>query len=304
MDSSKELPTVISFCTGMGGLERGLEIGRGSQHQLLACVEREAYACRLLVQKMESGELSPCPIWTDLTTFPSYLFRDSVDIITGGYPCQPFSVANTKAKGSEDERYLFDDIIRHIKAIRPSVLFFENVEGYINRGLQQDLCKLEEAGYKSTWGIFSTAEVSVSASYPQGLHQRKRVFILSHANGYSIRDESERTTGRRIEVQAGREAQSGVDGETQSVADSNGVGLQGVRPNVHQEGRQRQKEGPPGLRCGEEIWNFESSICRVADGVANRVDRIRLLGNGVVGPQAAKAWKVLNERMLNNSVAK
>lgn len=301
MDSAKELPTVISFCTGMGGLERGLEIGRGSQHQLLACVEREAYACRLLVQKMESGELSPCPIWTDLTTFPSDLFRDSVDILLAGYPCQPFSVANTKAKGSEDERYLFDDIIRHIEAIRPPILFFENVEGYINRGLQQDLCKLEEAGYHSTWGIFSTAEVSVSASYPQGLHQRKRVFILSHANGYSIRDESKRTTGRRIEVQAGRETQSGVDGETQSVADTNGIGLQGIRTNAHQERRQGQKEGPPGLRCGAEIWNSEPSICRVADGVANRVDRIRLLGNGVVGPQAAKAWIVLNERMLQTT---
>jgi site-specific DNA-cytosine methylase len=99
------------------------------------------------------------------------IFRGCVDIITGGYPCQPFSAAG-KRLGTEDPRHLWPYILDHINAIRPVRCLFENVEGHISLGLREVIGDLEGAGYNPTWGIFSAAEVGAP-------HQRKRVYILA-----------------------------------------------------------------------------------------------------------------------------
>jgi DNA (cytosine-5)-methyltransferase 1 len=175
VDTAKELPTVISFCSGYGGIERGLDLA-GVEHRVLAYVEIEAFAIANLVAKMESGQLVPAPIFTDLKTFPAHLFRGCVDIITGGYPCQPFSAAG-KRLGTEDPRHLWPYILDHIKAIRPVRCLFENVEGHISLGLREVISDLEEDGYSATWGIFSAAEVGAP-------HQRKRVYILASSRDW------------------------------------------------------------------------------------------------------------------------
>jgi site-specific DNA-cytosine methylase len=175
VDTAKELPTVISFCSGYGGIERGLDLA-GVEHRVLAYVEIEAFAIANLVAKMESGQLVPAPIFTDLKTFPAHVFRGCVDIITGGYPCQPFSAAG-KRLGTEDPRHLWPYILDHIKAIRPVRCLFENVEGHISLGLREVISDLEEDGYSATWGIFSAAEVGAP-------HQRKRVYILASSRDW------------------------------------------------------------------------------------------------------------------------
>ena len=173
MDNTEKLQTVISFCSGYGGIERGLDLAK-VKHRVLAYVEIESYPIANLVSKMEKGILDPAPIFTDLKTFPSEIFRGAVDIITGGYPCQPFSQAG-KRQGEEDPRHLFPYIKQHINAIRPSRCFLENVTGHITMGLSTVISDMEELGYKTTWGIFSAEEVG-------GHHQRKRVFIMANAN--------------------------------------------------------------------------------------------------------------------------
>ena len=117
--------------------------------------------------------MESAPIWTDLKTFPWESFRDRVDILTGGYPCQPFSAAGKRA-GKEDPRHLWPWIADGIRILRPRVCFFENVEGHISLGLSSVISDLEELGYKVSWGIFSAREVGAP-------HQRKRVFILAHS---------------------------------------------------------------------------------------------------------------------------
>jgi DNA (cytosine-5)-methyltransferase 1 len=184
VDIAEELPTVISFCSGYGGIERGLDLA-GVKHRVIAYVEIEAFAIANLVAKMESGQLVPAPIFTDLKTFPAHLFRDCVDIITGGYPCQPFSAAG-KRLGTEDPRHLWPYILDHIRSIRPVRCMFENVEGHISLGLREVIGDLEGAGYRTAWGIFSAAEVGAP-------HQRKRVYILADsgsAGQQTFRDES------------------------------------------------------------------------------------------------------------------
>ena len=170
MDYPSKLPTVLSLCTGYGGIERGLELA-GFAHRVVAHVEIEAFAVANLVAKMEERQLVPTPIWTDLKTLPVDCFRDRVDLLTGGYPCQPFSNAG-KRQGEDDPRHLWPHIKRHIETIRPVQCFFENVEGHISLGLREVIEDLESLGYSTTWGVFSAAEVGAP-------HQRKRVYILA-----------------------------------------------------------------------------------------------------------------------------
>ena len=122
MDTTEQLPTVVSFCSGYAGIERGLNLA-GVRHTVVAYVEIEAFAIANLVAKMEAGELAPAPIWSNLKTFPAHLFRGAVNIITGGYPCQPFSTAGKRA-GADDPRHLWPFIREHVQAIKPARCFF------------------------------------------------------------------------------------------------------------------------------------------------------------------------------------
>jgi site-specific DNA-cytosine methylase len=128
---------------------------------------------------MEAGLLDASPIWTDVKTFPWEEFSGRVDILSGGYPCQPFSAAG-KRLGTDDPRHLWPFIANGIRILQPQFCFFENVEGHITLGLREVIGELESMGYKVSWGIFSAREVGAP-------HQRKRVFILAMANSTSDR---------------------------------------------------------------------------------------------------------------------
>ena len=254
MDSSNQLPTVLSLCTGYGGIERGLELA-GFTHRVVAHVEIEAFAIANLVAKMEAGQLVPAPVWTDLKTLPAHCFRDRIDVLTGGYPCQPFSTAGQR-KGAEDPRHLWPHIRQHVETIRPVRCFFENVEGHISLGLREVISDLEILGYATTWGIFSASEVGAP-------HQRKRVYILADAI-------SQGSQGRL----QGRQNQERQDQQGHA-------------------GRSSPAHGQPTAVS----WATEPDVGRVVNGASFRVDRLRLLGNGVVPYTAAKAWTVLNEEL-------
>ena len=170
MDSTKAV-THIGLCAGYGGIELGLRRVVRNLRTVALC-EVEAFAISNLVAKMEAGHLDASPIWTDLKTFPYEAFHGRVDILTGGYPCQPFSAAG-KRLGSDDPRHLWPHIARGIRLLQPRLCFFENVEGHISLGLSDVIEDLAGMGYRTTWGIFSASECGAP-------HQRKRVFILAH----------------------------------------------------------------------------------------------------------------------------
>ena len=170
VDTTKTI-THVGLCAGYGGIELGLKRVIPTLRTVALC-EIEAFAIANLVAKMEAGLLDPAPIWTDLKTFPYAEFHGKVDILTGGYPCQPFSSAG-KRLGKDDPRHLWPYIADGIRVMRPRVCFFENVEGHISLGLSTVISDLEEMGYSVSWGIFSASEVGAP-------HQRKRVFILAN----------------------------------------------------------------------------------------------------------------------------
>ena len=177
--------THISLCAGYGGIDLGLKRAIPNL-RTIAFSEIEAFPIANLVSKMEAGLLDCAPVWTNLKTFPWGKFRGVVDILSGGFPCQPFSCAGSR-NGDEDPRHLFPYILEGIKQSRPSVVFLENVEGILSAKLSGEqwrdpagtpvllhvLRELERVGYKVSWGIFSASEVGAP-------HQRKRVFIIAH----------------------------------------------------------------------------------------------------------------------------
>ncbi|NBN88200.1 MAG: DNA cytosine methyltransferase [Proteobacteria bacterium] len=176
MDTTQAI-THLSLCAGYGGIDLGLKRAIPGL-RTIAFSEIEAFACANLVAKMEAGFLDPAPIWTDLKTFPWASFRGKVDILSGGYPCQPFSAAG-KRLGKDDPRHLWPWIADGIVAMRPNVCFFENVEGHISLGLEDVLRDLQRIGYTGTFGIFSASEVGAP-------HQRKRLFLLAHRKGAGL----------------------------------------------------------------------------------------------------------------------
>jgi len=307
VDITKELPTVIAFCAGYGGIERGLDLA-GLEHRVIAYVEIEAFAIANLVSKMEAGLLPPAPIYTDIKTFPAHLFRGKVSLITGGYPCQPFSGAG-KRLGEDDPRHLWPHIRRHIESIKPVQCFFENVEGHISLGLSSVISDLEEDGYLTTWGIFSAREVGAS-------HQRKRVYIMGNSKHYGPPTAKKRSgntqNGARTKERQVQAVESSRASESNSccnirnckLADTISERLQRIeRFRGYNRKTQSGKESANGsiAECSNDSkqwsWAPEPRVGRVVDGCADRVDRIRLLGNAVVPQTAAKAYITLKDRI-------
>ena len=312
VDTAKELCTVLSFCSGYGGIERGLELAR-FKHRTIAYVEIEAYAIANLANKMERGQLLPAPIWSNLKTLPVQPFRDKVDLITGGYPCQPFSAAG-KRLGEDDPRHLWPHIRRHIESIRPVRVFFENVEGHISLGLREVISDLESLGYKTAWGIFSAREVGAP-------HQRKRVYILGHSQSsrFSRRPTNiKRERPKNIGERSDKDLRSKSERSSQTLAHSISEGSQGSR-----ECRPDTREAETGTqsahgdsRCvlglSRNLWpsrpgqdqhaweasrTLEPRMGRATNGTSDRVDRIRALGNGVTPQTATKAWQILGDKL-------
>ena len=254
MDST---PTVthLSLCTGYGGIDLGLNrVIRGMR--TLAYAEIDAFAVEVLLARMEDGSLDPAPIWTDVRDFPWHLLHGSVDILSAGYPCQPFSHAGLR-KGDNDERHLWPHIKRGIESVRPAIVFLENVEGHISMGLSSVISDLEELGYEAAWGIFSAEECGAP-------HRRNRVFIVA----------------------------------TDTLRERGQLPLEWLKPAI-------EDAGSDGTAWRAEdwsnitSWSIEPTICRIDDGITNRVDRLRILGNGVVPQTAALAFRTLLQEVTS-----
>ena len=273
----------LALCAGVGGLELGIQLAVPGYRCVGYC-ERDTFAAATLVARMESEALDQAPIWDDLTTFPSELYRGKVDLITAGFPCQPFSVAGQR-KGTDDERWIWGDIARVIRQVGPCFVFLENVPGLLTNsgGYGTVLGDLAGLGFDAEWGVFSAAEVGA----PQ---LRKRVFILAHSS-------SDRLQGDQF-----GEPPEKFPGQCNRTEMANPSGGGAYKLPVRSTSK-ITKPFPPGP--GESVkWaeliredpSIEPSVCRVADGGSHRVDRLRCLGNGVVPVVAALAFRSLAAR--------
>lgn len=170
---------VLSLCSGAAGLELGLKLAVPNARNI-CYVEREAYACAVLETRMREESLDEAPVWTDLRTFDGSPWRGVVDIITAGWPCQPFSTMG-KRRGKEDTRHLWPHVRRIVDQVRPLVLFGENVPNHVEIGFFDVVRDLRKMGYRCEAGLFTAAEVG-------GTQVRRRLFVLAYAEGEHASD--------------------------------------------------------------------------------------------------------------------
>lgn len=300
VDHSKNL-THLSLCTGYGGIDLGLKRALGDI-RTVAYVEIEAFACENLVTKIEAELLDAAPIWTNLKTFPWESFRGRVDILSGGFPCQPFSKAGKRA-GDSDPRHLWPHITNGIRRLgNPPIIFMENVEGIISSKLTGSewsdpegtpvllhvLRELERMGYKAEASVFSAAEVGAP-------HQRRRVFILAHSRRYGERSQGTALHSKRGALEWVR-ARLSEEWTAQNIDPKDAGDLW---PSFR--GEQQYKWEPPRVKPkvgrganGASFGMGDEILLNTAD---SQTDELRLLGNGVVPATAERAFRVLWDRL-------
>lgn len=151
-----------SLCSGAGGLDLAVEQVFGAE---------TAWHCEIddAASKVLAHRWPDVPNHRDLTT-TDWSAVEPVDILTGGYPCQPFSHAG-KRKGTDDERHIWPDVREAIRRLRPRYTFLENVAGHRSLGFDRVLGDLAEDGLHVRW-------TSVRASDVGAPHRRERLFIL------------------------------------------------------------------------------------------------------------------------------
>ena len=165
--------THLSLFSGIGGLDLAAEM-TGRIRTVGQC-EWAEYPTKILEQHWPN-----VPRWKDIRTLTGESFYErtglrTVDIISGGFPCQPFSLAG-KRKSEDDDRYLWPEMLRVIREIRPSWVIGENVPGIVNLALDTVLSDLESEGYSAQAFIIPACGVDAP-------HRRDRVAILAYSCG-------------------------------------------------------------------------------------------------------------------------
>jgi DNA (cytosine-5)-methyltransferase 1 len=279
----------LSLFTGAGGGLLGtLLLG----WQPVGYVEWDKYCQKVLAQRIKDGILPDAPIFGDIRTFISEGFARAysgmVDVITGGFPCQPFSVAGQR-KGAEDHRNMWPATIAAIRDIQPRYCLLENVPGLVTSGyFGTILGDLAQNGYDCSWRILSAAELGAP-------HKRDRLWLVAHTEHAKWGPGSASRCGMEGEhsLSQGQKNTAGAGSCSEDVAHT-----QSPRNNRSKQGhaqgeRGRQSGHSPG-QARSEWWAAEPPVGRMVNGLAHRMDRLRATGNGQVPAVAAAAWHMLN----------
>lgn len=303
--------THLSLFSGIGGLDLAAE--RAGFRTVGQC-EFADYPYKVLCKHWPD-----VPKWRDIRTLTGEDFHArtglrTVDVLSGGFPCQPFSVAG-KRRGTADDRYLWPEMLRVIQDLRPTWVIGENVAGIVNMALDQVLSDLEAQGY-------ATRAFVIPACGVDAPHRRDRVAIVAWHNDRepngreplpAISEEAERQNAEPcgvchdvadaksagiggLSVQPGRSHQTDTDTfrSRKIMADAEYALRRGECCHVRNSASTRLQDWPAGevFRPAEEQkpersdwWPTEPDVGRVAHGVPHRVDRLRCLGNAVVPAQ-------------------
>ncbi|SCL34162.1 DNA (cytosine-5)-methyltransferase 1 [Micromonospora nigra] len=160
---------VLELFAGIGGLSLGLQ---RAGMRIVGHVEINAF-CRAVLRK----HWPEVPCHDDVRTATTWWRskpRPRVDVVAGGYPCQPESLAGPR-RGTDDERWLWPEMARVIHALRPRYVIGENVLGHRTQGLRFVLRDLDRLGYTARAGIVRACEMGAP-------HPRPRLFVLAHAH--------------------------------------------------------------------------------------------------------------------------
>jgi DNA (cytosine-5)-methyltransferase 1 len=234
----------LDLFSGIGGFALAARRVWGEQHEIVAFCEIDPFCQKVLQKNFPNNEY----IHGDIKTFKCSGYAP-VDLLTAGFPCQPFSIAGRR-KGAADDRALWYEALRIIKKTRPTWIVAENVTGIVSMELDSVCASLEDAGY--TVETYNIPACAVNAP-----HRRERVWIIAN---------TDRTIQARI------------------AANANGAGLQGQHTGECSGGQSETETGWGNAGAWHEI---ATRVCGVDARVPRRMDRLRALGNAIV-PQVAQ----------------
>ena len=301
--------THLSLFSGIGGLDLAAE--RAGFRTVGQC-EWADYPTKVLEKHWPD-----VPRWRDIRTLTGGDFYDraklrAVTVVSGGFPCQPFSTAG-KRRGKEDDRFLWPEMVRVIAELRPDWVVGENVTGIVSMALDEVLSDLESIGY-------ATQAFVIPACAVDAPHRRDRCAIVAHR---------EELRGGRLSIQQRGPQQTDANAQRrrEDVADTERIG---PWKNGNQSNNDKKRDGKaqkqargavicavgPGGgdvpnssrellygsgqtrgRRGEfadaHRWPAEPDVGRVANGVPSRVDRLKCLGNAVVPAQFYPIFKAI-----------
>lgn len=283
MSDNKNLSLNIwSLFSGIGGLEKGLE-DANLGHTHLQC-ESDLFCQSVLSKHWPYPKSGDTPKDSDpilvsdvknIKWSPSYdrWTWGYPDLICGGFPCQPHSLAG-KRKGAEDDRHLWPEFARIIDEFNPRYVIAENVPGIRTNGaLREVLCDLDSLGFDAEWVRLGAAAVGAP-------HLRERIFIVAYPG--SKRRQQIAASAHSNESQNGRGTQKDHKPASDGQSDSARIDSR-PQPKIFTDAQRLKLPIDP----TDTGWETEPNVGRVANGIPKRVDRLKALGNAVV-PQVAE----------------
>lgn len=273
---------VLDLCSGIGGFTLAHEMTGG--FETVAFCEQDEFCQRVL-----RNHWPDVPIFDDIKK----LRGDDIgtaDVICGGIPCQPFSVAGQR-KGEADDRHLWPEFLRLTKELRPDWCIIENVAGFVPMALDGVLSDLEGLGYAT--GAYVVPACAVDAA-----HRRDRVWALA----YCASNGMEKPKRENRKPDSGGGGQSGMDALRKRGDVGNADRARQLQPGGHQfEERGRFGDASAWsdsqwLDCADgKARRVKSGVRLLANGVPKRVDKLRALGNAIVPQVAARFFYVIGE---------
>lgn len=250
----------LALFAGAGG---GILGGKLLGWKTVCAVEINTYAASILIQRQNDKILEPFPIWDDISTFDGKPWKKNIDVVSGGFPCQDISAAGKKTGITGERSGLWSQMFRIICEVESPFVFVENSPLLTLRGLDRVLGDLASVGYNAAWGVLGGKHFGLP-------HNRERLWIFAA-------DSSKQRSILFFRWAA--EIRRKLDEHYE------------IEPSIARILERLEEEGKQCSNKAED--SLPSYLCRVDDGMAHNVDRIKCIGNGQIPRVAKGAWEIL-----------